>query len=140
MLCNTLGKLCIVRRTQRNFEFVAETENFSAVELVDDDQTVAYLTNGSAGKRKELAVMRRTGFIKDFMKNSYSSDLADSYAEKTTPLMLAAALAVGLLSIVFEKKFIGRGGKALRIPRFRFGHAGDKLFGRLGADSKPPDG
>lgn len=70
MLCNTLGKLCIVRRTQRNFEFVAETENFSAVELVDDDQTVAYLTNGSAGKRKELAVMRRTGFIKDFMKTA----------------------------------------------------------------------
>lgn len=111
MLCNTLGKLCIVRRTQRNFEFVAETENFSAVELVDDDQTVAYLTNGSAGKRKELAVMRRTGFIKDFMKNSYSSDLADSYAEKTTPLMLAAALAVGLLSIVFEKNSSGAAEK-----------------------------
>lgn len=111
MLCNTLGKLCIVRRTQRNFEFVAETENFSAVELVDDDQTVAYLTNGSAGKRKELAVMRRTGFIKDFMKNSYSSDLSDSYAEKTTPLMLAAALAVGLLSIVFEKNSSGAAEK-----------------------------
>ncbi len=111
MLCNTLGKLCIVRRTQRNFEFVSETENFSAVELVDDDQTVAYLTNGSAGKRKELAVMRRTGFIKDFMKNSYSSDLADSYAEKTTPLMLAAALAVGLLSIVFEKNSSGAAEK-----------------------------
>lgn len=111
MLCNTLGKLCIVRRTQRNFEFVTETENFSAVELVDDDQTVAYLTNGSAGKRKELAVMRRTGFIKDFMKNSYSSDLADSYAEKTTPLMLAAALAVGLLSIVFEKNSSGAAEK-----------------------------
>lgn len=111
MLCNTLGKLCIVRRTQRNFKFVAETENFSAVELVDDDQTVAYLTNGSAGKRKELAVMRRTGFIKDFMKNSYSSDLADSYAEKTTPLMLAAALAVGLLSIVFEKNSSGAAEK-----------------------------
>ena len=111
MLCNTLGKRCIVRRTQRNFEFVAETENFSAVELVDDDQTVAYLTNGSAGKRKELAVMRRTGFIKDFMKNSYSSDLADSYAEKTTPLMLAAALAVGLLSIVFEKNSSGAAEK-----------------------------
>ena len=111
MLCNTLGKLCIVRRTQRNFEFVAETENFSAVELVDDDRTVAYLTNGSAGKRKELAVMRRTGFIKDFMKNSYSSDLADSYAEKTTPLMLAAALAVGLLSIVFEKNSSGAAEK-----------------------------
>ena len=111
MLCNTFGKLCIVRRTQRNFEFVAETESFSAVELVDDDQTVAYLTNGSAGKRKELAVMRRTGFIKDFMKNSYSSDLADSYAEKTTPLMLAAALAVGLLSIVFEKNSSGAAEK-----------------------------
>ena len=70
MLCNTLGKLCIVRRTQRNFEFVAETENFSAVELVDDDQTVAYLTNGSAGKRKELAVMRRCGCA--FLRSSTS--------------------------------------------------------------------
>lgn len=111
LLCNTLGKLCVVRRTQRNFEFVSETDNFSAVQLVDDDQTVAYLTNGTAGKRKELATLRRTGFIRDFMKNSYSSDLADRYAEKTAPLMLAAALIVGLLSIVFEKNSAGAAEK-----------------------------
>lgn len=111
LLCNTLGKLCVVRRTQRNFEFVSHSENFSAVQLVDDDRTVAYLTNGSSGRRKELAVMRRTGFIKDFMKNSYSSDLADGYAEKTTPFMLAAALVVGLLSLVFEKNSAGASEK-----------------------------
>ncbi len=103
LLFNMLGKLSIVRRTLRNFEFVSSNDRFSAVQLVDDDNEAVYITNGSAGKRCELAAMKRTDFIKDFMKNSYSSDLADLYAEKTTPLILAAALVVALLSIFFEK-------------------------------------
>lgn len=111
LLCNTLGKLCVVRRTQRNFEFVSSSSDFSAIQLVDDDRTVTYLTNGSAGKRKELAVMKRTGFIKDFMKNSYSSDLADSFAERMTPFMLAASVIVALMSVAFEKNSAGAAEK-----------------------------
>lgn len=103
MLFNTLGKLSVISRTQRNFEFVSRNEKISAVSLVDDPDTVAYITNGSAGKRRELAVMRETDLVRDFMKNSYSSDIADLFAEKTTPLVLIAALVVGGLSLVFDK-------------------------------------
>ncbi len=103
MLFNTLGKLSVIYRTQRNFEFVSKNKNISAVEQVDDPDTVAYITNGSAGGRRELAVMREADFVRDFMKNSYSSDIADLFAEKTTPLVLLAALAVGGLSLLFDK-------------------------------------
>lgn len=111
LLFNTLGKLSIVRRTQRNFEFVSHTDSFSALTQVSDEQTVAYLTNGSSGRKKELAAMRKTGFVRDFMKNSYSSDLADNYAERTTPLILAASLVIGILSIIFEKNSSGTSEK-----------------------------
>lgn len=103
MLFNTLGKLSVISRTQRNFEFISRNKNISAVQQVADPDTVAYITNGSAGKRQELAVLRETDFVRDFMKNSYSSDIADLFAEKTTPLVLIAAVAVGVLSLIFDK-------------------------------------
>ncbi|MCD8095412.1 MAG: hypothetical protein LUE12_04715 [Ruminococcus sp.] len=111
LLFNTLGKLSVAERTRRNFEYVSQTDSFSAVQLVEDDNTAAYITNGSSGSRKELASMRRTGFVKDFMKNSYSSDLADLFAQKTTPIVLAAALVVGLMSIAFEQNSSGTAEK-----------------------------
>ncbi len=111
MLFNTFGKLSVVRRTQRSFEYLSKAENIYAVTLIDNDDTAAYITNGSAGSKKELAAMRRTAFAEDFMKNSYSADLADRFAEKTLPFTICAAIIVGLLSIAFEKNSAGANDK-----------------------------
>lgn len=111
LFCNTLGKLSVVRRTQRNFEIVCQNESYSALYSVDDEQTAAYVTGGSSGRRRELAAMKKTSFIKDFMKNSYSSDLADGFAERTAPVMLAAAFIIGLMSLFFEKNSSGTSEK-----------------------------
>lgn len=103
MLFNTLGKLSVIHRTQRNFEFISKNKNISAVQTVSDPDTAAYITNGSSGGKRDLAVMRETDFVRDFMKNSYSSDIADLFAEKTTMIMLIAAVVVGVLSLIFDK-------------------------------------
>lgn len=100
LLLNTLGKLSAARRTLRNFEFVSHTDSFAAVQQADDPRTAERLTGG---KSADLAFMRRSDFVKDFMKNSYSSDMSDLYAEKTSLLILAAALAVGVLSFIFDR-------------------------------------
>ena len=102
MLFNTLGKLTIVRRAERNFEFVSQADSFCAVQHAEDGAAVAYITGGASGKPKELAFMRRTDFVRDFVKNSYSYDLADLFAEKAGILILFGSAAVGVLSLVFD--------------------------------------
>lgn len=104
---NTVGKLTVVYRAERNFEFVSANEGLSAVVPINDPNAAAYITNGGAGGSRELAAMRKTDFPRDFMKNSYSSDLADLYAEKTTLPVLLLAAAVGVLSLFFEKNAEG---------------------------------
>ncbi len=107
LVFNTLGKLMIVKRTERNFRFVAEDFDKYALVTMDNEDTAVKFTNGVLDDFPELSTMKKTEFVKDFMKNSYSSDIADVYSRKMTPFILIAAVAVGLLSLVFEKSTAG---------------------------------
>lgn len=103
LLFNTLGKLMIVKRTERNFRFAAGDYERYALVSVDNEDVAGKLTKGALNDFPELAAMRKTEFVKDFMKNSYSSDISDSFAKKAAPFILLAGLVVGLLSLIFEK-------------------------------------
>ena len=107
LIFNTLGKLMIVKRTERNFRFVAEDFERYALVTVDDEDTAGKFTSGVLDDFPELSAMRKTEFVKDFMKNSYSADVADTYARKITPLVLLVSAAIGLLSMIFEKNTAG---------------------------------
>ncbi|MBR6102374.1 MAG: hypothetical protein IKP95_08090 [Ruminococcus sp.] len=107
LIFNTLGKLMIVKRTERNFRFVASDFERYALVTVDNEDTAAKFTSGVLDDFPELAAMRKTEFIKDFMKNSYSSDVSDVYARKMTPLIIVAGLLAGALSLIFEKNTAG---------------------------------
>lgn len=100
---NTLGKLMIVKRTERNFRFISQDFDRCALVTVDNEDTANKFTQGLLNDFPELSTMKKTEFIKDFMKNSYSSDVADVYSRKIAPLILIISVAVGLLSLVFEK-------------------------------------
>lgn len=121
LLFNTLGKLSVIRRAERNFEFVSKTQSFAAVQQVSLGQGEAsYKVNGDAAAAKELAYLKETDFVKDFMKNSYSSDLSDLFARKTALSLLLVAAAVGVLSFATD-----HGASAMK----------DKLFVMLAAIS-----
>lgn len=99
LLVSTLGKLSIVRRTLRSFDFMTESDGLAAVQQADGDELSSLRTR----KRRDIAFMRKTDIVRDFMKNSYSSDLADLFAEKTVPVILIASILVGALSWKFDK-------------------------------------
>lgn len=107
LVFNTLGKLMIVKRTERNFRFVADDFDRYALVTVDNEDTAGKFTKGVLDDFPELATMRKTEFIKDFMKNSYSTDMSDVYAKKAMPLIILAGIAAALLSFVFEKNAAG---------------------------------
>ena len=103
LIFNTIGKLMIVRRTEQNFRYVAGEYERYAVKNVDNENVASNFTRGSLNDFPELATMRKTEFVDDFMKNSYSSDVADSFAQKTSPLILIAGAVIGLISFLFDK-------------------------------------
>ena len=47
--------------------------------------------------------MRKTEFVDDFMKNSYTSDISDEYSKKISPYILIAGVVIALLSLIFDK-------------------------------------
>lgn len=102
LIFNTLGKLMIVKRTERNFRYVAGDFERYAVTSVDDEETAENFTRGSVAEPK-IAAMRKTEFVDNFMKNSYTADISDEYSKKVSPYILIAGIVIALLSLIFDK-------------------------------------
>lgn len=111
LLINTLGKLSIVGRTERNFRYVSgEFEKHAVVKIEDED--VAYkFTKGTLDDFPELATMKKTEFVDDFLANSYSSDVSDEYSRKYAPVMAILGVLVGILAFAFDRNADGIGDR-----------------------------
>ena len=103
LMFNTLGKLLIVKRAERNFNFAAGEYDRYALINIDNEDVASKFTRGALNDFPELATMRKTEFVEDFMKNSYSSDASDRFCKKTTPIVVIAAVIIGLLSFVCDR-------------------------------------
>lgn len=107
LLFNTLGKLLIVKRTERNFKYVAgEYDKYAVTNVVNED-IAAKFTKGSLNDFPELATMKRTGFNNEFLGHSYSADIADKFSRKFSPLLLIAAGVIAILAIIFDRNASG---------------------------------
>lgn len=93
---NSLGKLLIIKRAARNFHFVSKNFDRHGISYVRDEERAELLTRGTLGDFPILASMRKTDFLTDFLRYTYSSDMTDAYCKKASPLCLlfSAAIAV----------------------------------------------
>jgi len=104
LLTNALGKLLIVIRAKRNFSFVSKEFDRHAVIYVRDEERAERLTRGTLGDFPILAAMRKTNFITDFLRYSYSSDITDSYCRKAAPLCLIFSAVVSLIITILRAR------------------------------------
>jgi Cu+-exporting ATPase len=102
LIFNTIGKYMIVQRTEQNFRYVAGEFDRYAVRTVNS-YAAENFTRGSLEECPRLAAMRKTEFVKDFMKHSYSTDVSDKYSSKLAPIIAVAGLIVGVLSFLLDK-------------------------------------
>ncbi len=102
LIFNTIGKMMIVQRTEKNFRYIAGDFDRYAVKSVDGSSAVNF-GRGTVPVNANMAAMRKTGFVDDFIKNSYSPDISDKFAKYSAPLILAAGLLTGLLSFICDK-------------------------------------
>lgn len=103
LLLNSIGKLLIIRRAARNFKFVSRNFDRHAVTYVTDEERAERLTRGTLGDFPILASTRKTDFLTDFLRYTYSSDMTDAYCRKATPACLLASVIIAFLLTFFAK-------------------------------------
>lgn len=114
LLFNTLGKLLIVNRTERNFRYVAgEYDKFAVTNILNEDVASKFTKGALLNDFPELATMRKTEFNNNFLEHSYSTDIADKYSKKYALILLAVSVFVGLLALIFDRNASGVSQKLL---------------------------
>lgn len=110
LLFNTIGKLLIVIRTKRSFGFVSGSSEKYAVLKVEDEETAQNFTRGTLRDFPSLVSMKKTEMLRDFLKISYAPDSTDSFCRVFTPIILTAAVIVGVLAGFVAKGEYGSAG------------------------------
>ena len=98
LFINTVGKLLIITRTERNFKYVSGGYSKYAAVHIDDDEIASKFTKGALTDFPSLATSRKTEFVRDFIKNSYSADMTDSFCRLFVPIITGIALLIGVVS------------------------------------------
>jgi len=102
LLFNTIGKLLIVGRTAKNFKYISGDYDRYAVFNVTDEEKASLFTRGTINDFPYLASMRKTEFISDFLKNSYSTDITDKFCKILVPVIFLASLLIAVISVVLN--------------------------------------
>jgi Cu+-exporting ATPase len=103
LIFNTIGKIMIVSRTERNFKYISSDSEKYAVFQVENEDKAERFTKGALTDFPSLAAMKKTGFVNDFMKNSYAADMSDKLCRFAVPVVIMISLMSTLLSVFFNK-------------------------------------
>ncbi len=98
LLINTIGKLLIVTRTERNFRYISGGYSKYAAMHIDDEDVASKFTKGALTDFPSLSTSRKTEFVTDFIKNSYSADLTDSFCKIYVPIVTVISIIVGVIT------------------------------------------
>lgn len=113
LLINTVGKLLIVTRTERNFRYISGGYSKYAAIHIDDEDVSSRFTKGALTDFPSLSTSRKTEFVNDFIKNSYSADLTDTFSRIYVPVAAAGAILIGIIAAFVYPE--GVSGAASRI-------------------------
>ncbi|MCD7730952.1 MAG: hypothetical protein LUI05_05590 [Oscillospiraceae bacterium] len=118
LVFNTAGKLLIVSRTGRSFKFVSGSEEKYALFNVEDEEKAQSFTRGALRDFPRLASMRKTEFITEFLRTSYSSDSTDKFCRLFTPIIVGAAVIVAVLAGITARSEYGASGFYVGLSAF----------------------
>lgn len=96
LLGNAIGKLLIVTRASRNFRLLSGNFDRHAIVCVENEKRAEDLTRGVLGDFPILATMRRTNTLNDFLRYTFSSDIADKFCRIAAPAAVAFGLIVSI--------------------------------------------
>lgn len=101
LLFNSIGKLLIINRAERNFKIISKESERYGITGVYDDTAAEMLTRGTLIDFPILASMRKTDFLTDFLKYTYSSDISDKFCRRSVPAtLILSALTAGFMTFL----------------------------------------
>lgn len=103
LFLNSAGKLSMVRRIRANFRFLISPEPKMGVELFDDYNTALQLAKGCVVGEPLIAYQRKTGFFRNFLRNSYEPDPSELASQSMSPLLFLGTLVLCAVSLVLTR-------------------------------------
>lgn len=103
LMLNSIGKLWIERRIRDNFKFISAPNRKYAVKILSDMQLAEKMVTGTKADRPIVAYQRRTKFLKNFLKLSYTPDPCETAAAKFAPVCTAVAVIVAIVFGIISK-------------------------------------
>ncbi len=96
LFCNTIGKLIMIKRIDRNFKLVSSSYEKNAVLELEDRELVLQMTKGFQSGNDRICYAVPTDFLSNFLDESYSDDYNDRMTRIMAPLsVLFALIAAG---------------------------------------------
>lgn len=95
---NAAGKKLITTRALRNFERLTDGNPKFGIHYIEDEKRAENLTRGTNGDFPIVAAMQPVEDPEDFLKYTFSTDIADKFCRTAVPLImiLAALFSVGM--------------------------------------------
>lgn len=103
LMLNSIGKYWIERRIRDNFKFISAPNRKYAVKILSDQKLSEKMVAGTKADRPIVAYQRRTNFLKNFLKLSYTPDPCETAAAKFAPVCTAVAVAVAIVFGIISK-------------------------------------
>jgi Cu+-exporting ATPase len=107
MLCNLYGKSLIVKREEYNFKYISKDKQKCGLFCMQDDYDAEQFTKGLVEDYPVTAYKRNANFTKDFIKYTYSYDMADRFSKYAVPIIGIVSLVVALISALFYNTSFG---------------------------------
>ncbi|HAG13416.1 MAG TPA: hypothetical protein DCG49_06090 [Ruminococcus sp.] len=92
LFINAIGKKLIVDRAMRNFACLSDGNPKFGVHYVEDEHRAENLTRGTTGDFPIIAAMQSVEQPEDFLKYTFSTDIADKFCSAAVPIIMLIAI------------------------------------------------
>ncbi len=96
LLCNCIGKLCMIDRIRRNFRLVSSQYEKNGIFVVTDEDFVFNMTKVPRAEDTVVVGHAKAGFLQGFLENSYAPDNADNISRYLAPICLGGGLVISI--------------------------------------------
>lgn len=107
LMLNTIGKLCVMKRVKDNFKFITAPNRKYVAKVYDDEKTASKMVKDLHGEKPVVAFQRRTGFLKNFLRLSYTPDPSETVAAKFAPFCILTAVIIAIIYGIINVSITG---------------------------------
>lgn len=103
LIFHTMGKLLIIDREEMNLNTLSGLCNGYGLQITEDEHRAESLARGVLHDFPIIASMRRTDFLKDFRRYTYSADLADHFCHYAAPAICIFSCIASIAMAIFRQ-------------------------------------